>query len=33
MSDPSAITVRRVDIDVAGVGAPPRIRLSTRKDA
>ena len=23
MSDPSAITVRRVDIDVAGIGAPP----------
>jgi hypothetical protein len=24
MSEPSAITVRRVDIDVAGIGAPPK---------
>jgi|EndMetStandDraft_7_1072992.scaffolds.fasta_scaffold04006_2 hypothetical protein len=33
MNYSSARTVLRVDIDVAGIGAPQQMRMSTRKDA
>jgi hypothetical protein len=33
MNGSSRRTVLRVDIDVAGIGAPQRMRMSTKKDA